>query len=178
MTQIGATNFPLTVHGHGFVDGLTVSVTGVRGHKPTTSVSNVSVVDSGTVQFDVSVTRGAKIGWASVVLTNPDGTVASCNGCLQVTAGPVVTAVSPSSVAAGISTAVTITGKNFAPGAKVSSSGGVRITGEVVQDETTISATVTPPAATPAGNYHVTVLDPVSAGAGSGTCTCLAVTAS
>ena len=175
LLQTGVVRFPMTVHGSGFQAGAQVSFSGFRTGQRTT-ISNVDVVNSSTVTFEVSITRAASTGWANVDIKNPDDTIATCNACVQVVAGPTVSSMAPSSAAAGTSRGVTITGTNFETGARVASTSGVKVQNTTVTSSTTITGTLTVSAATPSGDYKITVTNPNSAGAGTGSCSCLTVT--
>jgi adenine/guanine phosphoribosyltransferase-like PRPP-binding protein len=98
---------------------------------------------------------------------NPDGGKGSCATCFAVASAPTVTGLTPATFARGSTTAVTITGTGFQPGAAVSLSTGVTVQNVVVVDQATITATVAVSATTGTGNRTLVVTNPDF---GKGTC--------
>lgn len=129
----------MTITGDHFAAGVKVTVpaSGV-------AVTSVTVLDGQHLSVGFSTAFAAPAGPRDLTITNPaDGGTTTCAGCLTITAGPVVTAVSPSVLGAGAQTTVTVTGANFADGARVSFAGtGVAVTTQSRVDATTIVATL------------------------------------
>ena len=135
----------VTVTGQNFAIGAKVTFGGVAA---------TSVVASPT-QITANTPAHAQ-GSVNVVVTNPDGQSATLTGGFTFkAAAPIISAVSPSSGPISGATAVTVTGQNFAIGAKVTF-GGVAAT-SVVASPTQITAN------TPAhaqGSVNVVVTNP------------------
>jgi hypothetical protein len=162
----------MTVTGSGFTTAIKVSVpaSGV-------AVTSVTVVDPGTLRVALSTSSVAVAGPRSLVLTNPgDAGSTTCTGCFSVTAAPVVSAVSPSSLGGGAQTGVTVTGENFAAGARLSVAGtGVAVLSQSVVDANTLVATLSVSAVPVVGGRTITVVNP---DAGRGACaSCFSVNA-
>jgi hypothetical protein len=136
----GATSIPLAITGSDFVGPIKVGFSG-----PGTGVA-ARVVGTTSTAVDVvaSVSMDATPGRYDIVVTNPDGGTATCYSCLTVAAGPKLQSISPSTLAPGSTTAVTLTGTGFSPDARLYGPAGVKISGvRVSSDGTTITATAT-----------------------------------
>ncbi|MBN3032615.1 MAG: hypothetical protein JW873_00785 [Candidatus Saganbacteria bacterium] len=108
---------PVTVTGANFVYGATLKLSRSGEHDIT--AGNVTVVSSGqlTGEFDLT---GARPGYWTVTVTNPDGRSGSLPDAFRVLGpAPVVTAVAPPRGLNNQILDVTIAGDNFAPGAQV-----------------------------------------------------------
>src|SRR5215831_11977869 len=145
----------VTLSGQNFAPGATVTFGG-------TAATNVVVVSGSRI---TAKTPPHAQGSANVVVTNPGGRSATlANGFTFVPPAPKVTGVSPASGTTAGGSAVTLTGQNFASGARVTF-GGAAATTVVVVSATQITAK-TPPHAQ--GSVNVTVTNP---GGQSGTLT-------
>ncbi len=90
-----------------------------------------------------------------------------------------MSAMSQTSLARGTTVTVTITGSNFAPGAKVIGPAGVVFDGVVRVNDTTITATAsTATTAELVTNKSVTVVNPAARGYGRGVIGGVSITAS
>jgi hypothetical protein len=116
-----ATNQDVTVTGHGFQSGATLTFSGI-GH---ITVNSVTFVDSSTLVANVSVNDIATSGLHTITVSNPDGGDAgACATCFTVNPAPKITSLSPTSRGQGAATHdVDINGSNFVSGASVSFSG-------------------------------------------------------
>lgn len=125
---------PVTLHGSGFVSGITVSFGGVPA-------TNVNVVNS--TQITLTTPSGA-VGPAPVMVTSPAGSFGGLsNGFTYLVATPQLTAVAPSEGLLVGGTPVTLTGSGFVVGATVTI-GGQPARNVSVTSPSTITA-VTPP---------------------------------
>jgi hypothetical protein len=142
------------------------------------------LVDTTTTYVDathlqITMSAATHIGQSAydVDVRMPDGRGANCFACLTVAPAPRLSAVTPSTLAAGTKTTVTVTGHWFAAGATLTGT-GVTIGPLTVSDEATATARITVPARRAPGSVRLTLTDPGSAGGGSAVCTtCLATTA-
>ncbi len=100
--------------GSGFSAGASVAVPGGGA-----TVKRVVVVTGTQLKVKLVIGATATPGPRSIVVTNPDGGSVTCASCLTITPAPRITAVSPSAVSPGISTAITVTGTGFEPRVKV-----------------------------------------------------------
>ncbi|MBA2553452.1 MAG: hypothetical protein H0V10_07125, partial [Geodermatophilaceae bacterium] len=165
----GATAATVTITGTAFKPGSVVNITGGSGVTLTTTY-----VSATTLRLSVTVFKTATLGVYDVKVINPDGGVGFCTGCFRVIAGPTVTSMSPDSVAKGSTTNVTINGTDFAAGATLTPPSGVTFANVAVVNSTTITARLTVAATRSRINgLLVTVVNPASAGSGSGGCNCL-----
>jgi hypothetical protein len=137
----------VTITGTAFRAGATVTVGG-------TAATGVTVVNATTI---TATTPAHAAGAADIVVTNSDSQTETLAAGFTFYAAPTVTAVSPASGPTTGSTAVTITGTGFQPGATVSV-GGTAATSVTVVDATTITAT-TPAQAAGAADVVVTNSD-------------------
>jgi hypothetical protein len=155
----------ITLYGTNFRAGVAVEATAGA------QVSAVKVVNSKRLTFRLAV--GAEISPSAIGLsvTNFDGSAVSC-ACLVIALRPRPSATSPSSVARGATTSVTLTGSGFVPGSKVSMQ-GVTITNVSTVAPDTITLTVTVAANGRPGVRTVRVQNPDG---GSGSCDCFSVT--
>jgi outer membrane protein assembly factor BamB len=155
---------------------LYLTLTGT-GFTPTTKVSFSAAGITGTsikylsptsVQVWTTVTGTAPVGTSDVTVTTPDGT-ATCSACLTIDPHATIKAISPTSIAAGTSATISVTGANFVSGLTVSTT----IPGSTVGTPTSVTATslsvtVTVPTGVTAGNYVLKVINP-DGGTGSAT---------
>jgi hypothetical protein len=121
----GVTNQAVTITGANFAPGATVafSSTGI-------TVNSVSFIDATRLSANVTVAVSAATGAGDVKVANLDAGAGWCAGCYTVEpidrvdkSSPIISSVSPDSLARKATKAVTITGANFAPGATVAFSG-------------------------------------------------------
>lgn len=125
----------VTVTGTNFVSGATVRVGGVAATAVTfNSATSISATTP-------AGTAGAK----DVVVTNPDGLLATRTAGFTYIAAPTVTSATPSSGLTSGGTVITVAGTNFVNGATVRI-GGVSATGVTFVSSTALTAT------TPAGS--------------------------
>jgi hypothetical protein len=163
LTTVSPTSGPaaggttVTLTGQNFASGATVTVGG-------TAATGVVVV-SGT-QITAKTPPHAQ-GSANVTVTNPGGQSATlAGGFTFVAPAPTITGVSPASGTTAGGSAVTLTGQNFASGARVTF-GGAAATSVVVVSATQITAN-TPPHAQGSVNVTVTNSDGQSGTLASG----------
>ncbi len=165
----GAKLREVTITGNNFQPGAKVKITAG-------TVYSTSYIDSHTIEVLLTVASTKATGAYNVTVTNPDGGIGSCVGCFTVVAGPTVTSMTPSSAHRSTTTSVTITGSNYAPGAKVTGPSGVTFDGVIVTSPTTITADmVTSASAKLQSNQIVIVTNPASAGYGAGTAALLTI---
>ncbi len=139
--------------------GLTAGCT-LEASDPTVTLSDFTWLTS-QVQFDVDVPGGASAGHFDVMVTNTLGDRSILTAPFEITGpSPVVTTVAPASGSRNGGTAVTITGSNFAAGARVVIGPNIYVDGEIggatVVDASTITLTT---AAMPTGTYDVVAID-------------------
>jgi hypothetical protein len=157
----GASNIGVTLNGTGFLTGATPSVAGIN-------LSSVSVVNSTTITAKAKVGLLAKLGAATVTVTDSVGS-GSCTNCLTIVAAPKVKSIMPLAVA-GASKSLTIIGAGFVSGAKVTGPTGVNFNKVKVVSSTRITATVRVASSAKSGkNLPVTVTNDVASGGGQGT---------
>jgi hypothetical protein len=172
--QLGqsASSIPVVISGNAFITGATVKVSGTG-----VTLSKVSVVNATTISASATVSSSAAPGVRNITVTDSQGS-GVCTGCLTIDPRPTVTSASPSGVSQGAAGSVTFTGSGFVTGATIKVTGPattVKATKVTVSTSSTLSATITVPAAAPLGAYTVTV---TNADGGKGTCTnCLSVIA-
>ncbi|MBA2388946.1 MAG: hypothetical protein H0V67_01710 [Geodermatophilaceae bacterium] len=170
---MGATERIVTVTGTGFQSGAQVQLIG----NPGAQVLGTSFVSATTLRATVTILNTAVIDQYNVKVINPDAGTGTCAGCFSVTAGPTVDLLTPSAVARGTTTSVTITGTRFVSGAQVLGPEGVTFTTVSVVNSSTITARMAVSATRPTGtNLVITVINPVAGGYGEGTCRCLSIT--
>ncbi|MFL6241306.1 MAG: beta strand repeat-containing protein [Actinomycetes bacterium] len=147
------TKFEFRVFGTGFDPGATIS-------SPALTLINTPVVTDTLIRVKARVPADAPTGAQDVTVTNPDGSHATCTGCLTVSPPPTITSVSPSHMAQGQSGQVTITGTGFQQGARVNFSNGITVgtTTVISASELTVFITVAPDATV--GSRHVIVVNP------------------
>jgi len=150
----GASWRTVKLNGTGFVSGATVAVSGSG-----VTVKSVTFTSSTLLTLMISVASTAPIGARDVAVTNPDGGVGSCAGCFTVNTGPVITSVTPASIARGQSNVVLdVVGSGFASGATITMSGDGLTLGAVTRvDATHLQVTVSVTAAATVGTRSVTV---------------------
>jgi hypothetical protein len=132
------------------------------------AVTSVTRLDAEHLSVALSTAGAAAPGPRDLIVTNP-GTAGTttCTGCIEVTAGPVVEAVTPSVLGGGAQTTVTVTGANFSAGARLSFAGtGVAVLAQSRTDANTITATLSVAGAAVAGDRTVSV---INADGGKGT---------
>jgi outer membrane protein assembly factor BamB len=145
----------LTLTGTGFTASSSVSfsVSGI-------TAESVKYVSSTSLSVTASVSDAAPPGAANVTVTTPGG-AATCSGCLTVDAHPAISKLSPSSVASGATTTVSVTGTNFVSGLTVSTTiPGATLGTPTSVTSTSFSVTVTVPADVASGNYQLKVINP------------------
>jgi hypothetical protein len=139
--------------------GLTAGST-LTASDPNVTLSNISWLTN-QVQVDVDVLPGAAAGHFDVMVTNTLGHTSILTAPFEVTTPtPVVTTVAPPAGSRNGGTALTITGSNFAAGARVVIGPNIYVDGEIggatVVDASTITLTT---AAMTAGTYDVVAID-------------------
>jgi hypothetical protein len=172
--QTGASGVTVTINGTGFLAGANlVTFTG-----PSTLIKTKLTKYVSTTKLTVTVNVGsaAALGAYTAKVVAPDGGVGLCSGCLTVTRGPVLTGIAPNLVARGTTHSVTLSGNSFSAGATVTGPKGVTFSHVVVMSTTSITATMTVAATAPTGaNLPVTVIEPLSVGAGRASRGCLTI---
>ena len=166
----GASNIGVTLTGSAFVTGASVKVAGI-------SFSSVRVVDSTTITAKATVASSAKVGNATVIVTDSVGS-GSCTTCLTIVAGPTVKSITPPSVTSGASESVTIAGTGYVNGATVTGPAGVTFSKTKVVTSKKITATIKVTSGAKAGKHlPVTVINGVAGGEGHGTGNVLTIVA-
>lgn len=166
----GVSGEPVTLSGVGFQAGAVVTAgSGI-------SFSNVVAVNDTTITADVTVPATVPVGPVVLKVSQAQGTV-RCKGCLKIVAAPTLTGLSPSSVATGTKTQVTITGTGFAKGAALSGPSGVTFSHVRRVSSTEIRALMTVSRSAPTGSQlPVTVTNAPAGGDGTATAALLTVT--
>ncbi len=144
-----------TVRGTGLAVGSTLSAS-----DPDLALASVLWFGN-SVSFQVTAPAGEPRGHADLQVTSSTGAINVLPGAIEVTPpSPVVSGAAPSSGAAGGGTALTISGSNFAPGARVVIGGQIYRDGDpggcVVVDPATITLTTL---STAPGLHDVVVID-------------------
>ncbi len=161
----GATKIPVTITGTEFSPTTTKLTSSIKG----VSFSSIVVASATSITALESVSATAIPGSGKLTVNQGDFGSGSCTGCLTVITGPKVTAITPSSVARGSVTSVTITGSGFATGLKVTGPKGVTFKTITVVSSTSITATMTVALTATAGsNLPITVTNSAAAGSGKG----------
>ncbi len=117
----------VTISGKYFVDGAKISLSPATG----TNISGVKWLTSDKIMASVVVAANAPTGARDVTITNPDKQSYTAKAALSVKPAqvppsppnlpsPIITAVSPREVEAGQTVELSISGKNFTEGAKLS----------------------------------------------------------
>ena len=127
---------------------------------PGVTVKSQHYTSPTSLSVTIAVLWGATLGASDVTVTTPGGS-ATCTGCVTIDPHPAVWKLSPSSVAPGSTTQITVTGANFVPGLTVVTT----IPGATVSTPTNVTAasfsvTVTVPPGTAAGNYQLRPINP------------------
>lgn len=138
----------IAVRGNDFVQGAVVTVGGTA--YPTSFV--------GVGELRVTLPNTLKVGSYPVQVTNPDKQTSNTLN-LTVTAAlpkPVVTAIKPTRVAAGVVSKVAVVGSNFVSGAQVQV--GARLVPTTFVSDTELVAEI--PSTLAAGNYDLRVFNP------------------
>jgi hypothetical protein len=166
---VTGTTTSLSISGTLFAAGATVrDLRGWVNFGPTT------VVDPGQLTVPATAVANAAGGSDGLEVTNPDGTLAYCNGCLSVHLAPSAFGVAPNSVTTGSNNVVlTLTSAagrlNLQPGATVSFGPGITVVGMGQVDITgrSVHVTVDVSATAPLGARTVQLQNP-----DGGTSTC------
>jgi outer membrane protein assembly factor BamB len=146
----------VTLTGSGFSGAPSVFVSGAL-----ISASSVVVRSSTQLQVTLSVGPRAATGARNITVIEPGLTADTCSGCLTIDPAPVVSNLSPGSLAVSTTTPVTVTGSNFASGLTVTTT----IPGATAGTPTNVTPTsftvdVTVPASVATGNYVLMVTNP------------------
>jgi hypothetical protein len=148
----GASAVTVRVNGSGFNSGTTVAFSG------TGITSTITGRTATALTLAVSVAGDAPTGARNVTVTNTNGGSATCTGCFTIAVGPKITAVTPSSVPAGVNTTVTITGSGFSNQTVVTVSGtGITVGTTRLLSPTTMTAVLRVTASAPKTARSVTV---------------------
>lgn len=147
------------IRGSGFHAGATVTYSGTG-----ITVIAVTVNSSTLISATLNVASNATIGAHDVTVTNTDTSSITCVGCFTVDVGPVITSLSPASLARGATGAhITVTGAYFSNGAvvvrAVFSGTGVTVTQVAWVDANHIKLTVTVAASATTGKRALTVIN-------------------
>jgi hypothetical protein len=151
----GSSRVPLVLTGTNFLSGMKVfASSGVQ-------LSSVTVVDATTADVMATVTATAAVGPRN--LTSQDvGGLRHCTACLTVAPAPTLTRVSPSTVAAGATTALVLTGSGIEDGATVhaqGAAGGLRFTAVIGTGTSATTKAVATATAVP-GTYTLVLTNP------------------
>lgn len=131
------------------------------------SVNKVQYVSPTSLNAKIWVSTSSPLGAGDVTVTTPGGR-ATCTGCLTIDPHPAVTKISPSSVAAGTATTVTVSGSNFVSGLTVSTTiPGATAGSPASVTANSFSVVITVPSGTTLGTYTLKVTNP-DGGTGSG----------
>lgn len=170
----------LTVSGSAFQPGATLTFLRSRTE---IGVSDVSVVSPSSITATVTVSKALRQGRSLLEVRNPDGgTTGRCNprrhDCfLTVVASPTLKSMTPSTVAPGSVTTVTLSGSGFGAGAQLKGPSGVVFSQIKVVNSSTIDATMTViSSATPGTNLPVRVKNTVPEGDGQAMAKLLTIT--
>jgi hypothetical protein len=152
--EVGATTSHL-LRGAGLTAGSTLTAS-----DPAVTLSNLTWLTS-QVQLDVQIQGGASAGHFDVMVTNTFGDTSILTAPFEITTpNPVVTTVAPPTGSRNGGTALTITGSNFASGARIVIGPNIYVDGEIggatVVDANTITLTT---AATTVGTHDVVAID-------------------
>ena len=163
--MVAGTSAKVTLTASGVKGGAFVSTSdaGVSVSKTTFKTNKVTGVT--TVKFTATAASTLPTAPIDVTITNTDTGYATCTGCLNVTALPVVTAKAPTHVGrpakGNLSTVVVLTGTGFQPGAKTTStSPGVTVKVSSVDSSTQITLSVKTTSAASAGVKTITLKNP------------------
>jgi hypothetical protein len=163
----GATAFPVSITGTGFVDGATVTISGTG-----VTVNSVEFLGPTSLKAFISVTSTAPTGARNVSVANPGTAGATCTGCLSINQGPYGIAAVPFSIGRGaVNETITIVGFNFVAGAWSPSSvvftgpgatvnAGITINSVTRVNQFLLNVNLTVDAAAPTGARSVTVINP------------------
>jgi outer membrane protein assembly factor BamB len=145
----------LTLTGTGFTPSTKVSFSAAG-----ITASSLEYLSPTSVQVWTTVTGAAPAGTSDVTVTTPDGT-ATCSACLTIDPHATIKKISPTSIAAGASATISVTGANFVSGLTVSTTiPGATVGTPASVTSTSLSVTVTVPAGVTAGNYVLKVINP------------------
>jgi outer membrane protein assembly factor BamB len=146
----------VTLTGSGFSGTPSVFVSG-------TLVTGTSVVvkSSTELQVRLNVSLYAPAGSRNITILEPGPVADTCSDCLTIDPAPVVSKLSPDSLAPGTTTQVTVTGSGFASGLTVTTT----IPGATVGPPSNVTSTsftveITVLANAAAGNYALKVTNP------------------
>lgn len=166
----GERNVAVTVVGSGFAGTPALTVDG-RG----VTVTSVSSSSATLLRAVISVDGEAGPGTRDVSVTNPDGSTASCAGCLTIVAGPKVTSVKPATVQQGSRRTLAVLGTGFVAPPNVDMGAGIEVLRVLRSSATTLAVEVAVQNDARTGARSVTVTNPDG---GTFTCRgCLTVTA-
>ncbi len=161
--------------GTGFESGAALTFSGTPG--AVKAVASTVVVTGTSVSAKIKVASGTPTGAYTVTVTNPDHTTAACSTCFSVIPDPTLSAINPSSVARGTTTAMTLTGARFAVGATVKGPSGVKFSSVTVVVSTKITATMKVSATATSGSpLPITVTNGAAGGYGAVTSALLTIT--
>ena len=139
----GATNWPITVTGTGFVNGAglsaAVSGTGV-------TVVSTTFVNSTTLTVNLTVASNATLTARNITVTNPDGGTGTGTGVLTIDAGPTVTSptsASPCNPGHNGTANCSITGTGFVSGVTVTISAHGSVNSVTFNSSTSLTINVT-----------------------------------
>jgi outer membrane protein assembly factor BamB len=166
----GAYKAPVSMTGSNFESGAVVS-------SPSSGISvKTTFASSTSLSLAITVNPSVAPGTYNLVVTNPDGGVGTCSGCLTVTAAPdpSVVSVVPSAVGqSGTFPTINIYGNGFSSSSTVSfSNTGVKVKGVTFVNVNTLQVSIYVASTAQAGSVDTTVSTP----SGPATCTgCLTV---
>lgn len=129
-----------------------VSGTGVSASSPTLAGNTL------TVKLAVSTT--ATVGLRTVTVTNGDGQIATCIGCLTVDPSPTVKSFSVKAIKHGTSVTSTLTGTGFTSSSSVSFSGTGLSVVVTYKSATSLSLRITASSSAARSARKVTVTNP------------------
>lgn len=151
---LGQTISGVTISGTNFTSGLTVDM----GSGFT--LSNVAVVDSNTITFDVVVSSAHINGVTARTLTITNPTNNAVNTSVSIPAFPNITGIDQTDLPVGASVTLNITGTNFQDGATLDFGSGIKVDSVTFLSSTSLAAALTIDNKATIGLRNVTVTNP------------------
>ena len=174
---LAGTSATMTLSGTGFQAGITVAAFPANAGM---TINSVTLNSSTSLSVNVSFGTNATAGAQGFTVMNLDGQSASAGNLFTIQSVPLpeVTGATPTSVTAGETVAMTVTGAHFQPGATIAltpGNAGATISNVQVVDANTITLTLTTTLSASPGSFGFTVTNPDTlSGAGNGLFTILA----
>jgi YVTN family beta-propeller protein len=156
------TTQPMTLSGTGFLVGAAVAPV---PNDPGLTVTNLEVVNDGTITFDLVIAVDAPAGLYGFTVTNPDAQAATGNDLFTITEAspPTVSSVDVPQIVQGETWTMTVTGSGFVPGASVAATpdnAGITISNAQVLAADTLTLTISVAVDAPTGSRGLVVTNP------------------